>query len=106
MSTENTEAEAYLQRGIALAQEERHSEAIASYNMAIMIAPDMAQGYYLRGKSIAAMDKPEEALRSFQQATEADPAHAEAHAASATILHNFGRFADAAAQLEQVTVEA
>ncbi|MGC8714881.1 MAG: tetratricopeptide repeat protein [Leptodesmis sp.] len=66
-------AEHLTQRGIALAKDGFHQEAVAEFDAAIRWRPHHWLAWYHRGEALAALNKYAEALASFEQALEREP---------------------------------
>ena len=61
-------AEAYNNRGTAKNSLGRHEEALADFNEAIRLKPDLAEAYYNRGRMNAHLNRTDEARRDFETA--------------------------------------
>jgi protein O-GlcNAc transferase len=81
----------------ALQDSGRHEEAIALYDQAIALTPNIADLHYDKGLSLVALGRVEEALAAFEAARSYDPAWVEAHFNCGNMLQRQGRFRDALA---------
>ncbi|MGQ9872775.1 tetratricopeptide repeat protein [Leptodesmis sp.] len=66
-------AERLTQRGIALAKDGFHQEAVSEFDMAIRWRPHHWLTWYHRGEALATLNRYVEALASFEQALELEP---------------------------------
>ncbi len=61
-------AKVYYNKGIALADLNRHNDAILAYDKAIEIVPNYAKAYYNKGISLYDIGKYDDALDAFNKA--------------------------------------
>src|SRR5262249_39121889 len=73
----------------------RHQEALESYDRAVAIDPQNAQGHYNRANALRYLGRPEPALESYRRALEIDPGLVDDHYNLAGILHELKRFDEA-----------
>ena len=92
-------AQAWLNRGIALAALNRHEEAIADYDRAIAIRADYADAFCNRGNALQALNRHEEAVAAYGSAIAIQPDLVDAHANLGVALGVLGRHAEAIAAL-------
>jgi tetratricopeptide (TPR) repeat protein len=87
--------------GICLAAQGRHVEAIACYDQAIAIAPDLPAAHANRGTALAALRRHGEALASYDRAITLQPDYAEALANRGNVLAALQRHAEALASYDR-----
>lgn len=87
----------HLYSGAALHDMRRYEEAIANYQQAVGIAPDMGEAFNNMGNSLMALGRFAEALDSFSMSSELLPLTPVPLAARATALQAVGRIAEAEA---------
>jgi tetratricopeptide (TPR) repeat protein len=85
-------AEAYNNRGIALANLNRPEDALANYDKAIALKPDFAEAYNNRGMALADLNRPKDALASYDKAIALKPDFAKAYFNQSLCLLLLGRF--------------
>ena len=66
-------AEAHASRGLALSLRERYSEAMAEFDQAIALDPNLFEGHYFYARVCFTQGKLDEAARHFQRAAEIKP---------------------------------
>ena len=81
--------------GLALEELKRPAEALASFDSAIALMPDLALAHYNRGGTLTSLQRPDEALDSYERAIALQPDFVEAHANRASVLESRGRYAEA-----------
>jgi tetratricopeptide (TPR) repeat protein/S1-C subfamily serine protease len=64
---------AYVGKGLSLAFQKQHKEAVAAFSGAIAIDPQFIQAWHYQGRSFERLKQYEEALFSYQKAIELDP---------------------------------
>ncbi|MCA1995206.1 MAG: tetratricopeptide repeat protein [Coleofasciculus sp. S288] len=64
---------AWVYKGICLEQLQRYEAAIACYNQAIQINPNVADLWYNKGTTYCTVKRYNDALACFEQALEIDP---------------------------------
>ena len=85
-------ADAYNNRGNALQQLKRPEDALASFDMAIALNPDVVDAYYNnRGMALAALKRHEKALASYDKAIALKSDSAEAHYNRGNTLRDLNR---------------
>ncbi len=85
----------------ALAVLRRHDEAIACYEDALAIAPELAEAHYGLGTVMLALARLDEANACFQRALAIDADYVEAHGALAASWRAAGRNAEAIARYQK-----
>jgi predicted O-linked N-acetylglucosamine transferase (SPINDLY family) len=88
---------ALFQQGNALYELQRYAEAVASYEAAIALQPDLAGGYFNRGMALHGMGRYEAAIASFDKAIELKPDYARAYNHRGNALQESGRLGPALA---------
>jgi protein O-GlcNAc transferase len=73
--------------------------AIAAYDRAVRLRPDMAQAHVNLGKSLSEAGRPETAMGAFRNALKLNPDHADAHYSLGIVLMEEGRLAEAVSHL-------
>jgi predicted TPR repeat methyltransferase len=63
-------------RGLGYLHGKRFAEALACFDEAVSVQPDLVDAYSCRGTALLGLNRPEEALSSFDVAVSIDPAHA------------------------------
>lgn len=89
-------ADAYINRGAALARLGLQDAAIESYNQALALKPAHADAYFNRGNVFHAIKRPGKALDSYDKAVTADPRHGNAWFNRAIVLKGLKRHQEAA----------
>ena len=84
-------AEAHSIRGIVLASQKRHEEALASFDTALAIRPDYAGALSNRGLALAELRRYDEALANYDKALSIRPDFAEASNNRGNSLYALGR---------------
>jgi hypothetical protein len=80
------QAAALYDRGCELQQRQEFDAAIAAYDEALALDPNLAPAYSNRGAAFAAMNRCDEALSSLDRAIDLKPDYAEAHFCKAVTL--------------------
>lgn len=88
-------AVAHNDRGVELDAAHRLPEAIAEFQEAIRLAPDLFEAHYNLGNTLDAARRYEESLASFQVATQLRPDHAGAQFGLGAALVNTGQYTSA-----------
>jgi len=96
----STAAEDAFQRGFRALEEERHSDAVASFRQAAALDASDPRPHHGLGKAYQKMALIELAERSFRTAIEIDPESTASENDLATLLHDSGRYEEALALLE------
>lgn len=79
---------AYTGVGVQLFYEGKLDEAIQSYQKALQIKPEYADGHYNLGVAFAKQNKIKQAISSYQQAINLNPKHVDAHSALGWLFMN------------------
>jgi predicted O-linked N-acetylglucosamine transferase (SPINDLY family) len=85
----------FYNRGVALRQLGRLEEALADYDRAILIKPDLADAHFNRGNICGELRRFETALASYQRAIASKPDHAAAYLNLGNVQRELGQFAAA-----------
>jgi tetratricopeptide (TPR) repeat protein len=94
-------APCYSNRGNALKELGRYSEAIISYDKAISLQADDAYTYSNRGVVLQELGRTEEALASYDKAISLNPNSAESYSNRGVVLQELGRTEEALASYEK-----
>jgi predicted O-linked N-acetylglucosamine transferase (SPINDLY family) len=78
----------------------RHDQALACYDRAIILRPDYAEAYNDRGNTLLLLQRPAEALASFDRALTLKPRYAEARYNRGNALIHLNCFSEALASFE------
>ncbi|MFA1626524.1 tetratricopeptide repeat protein [Rhizobium mongolense] len=84
-------AEAHASRGLALSLRERHPEAMAEFDQAIALDPNLFEAYYFYARACFTQGKLDEAARLFQRAAEIKPDDYQALLVLINVLRSLGR---------------
>ncbi len=95
-----TLTEAWVRKGVTLADEGDYNEAFRCLNEAVRLSPALFKAYYNRGRIRLAIDEPEQALADLDKATSLKPEHAKAHDLLGDCLARLGSENEAAIQWE------
>jgi predicted O-linked N-acetylglucosamine transferase (SPINDLY family) len=106
LSQAPSDSEALLNLGVVLQMQERHEEAIATYNRAIGVEPNLPRAFCNRGNALLALGRKEEALASLNQAIGLDPDYAWAFVNRALTFRDLGRRDEALADAGRATALA
>jgi len=87
--------------GVALARDRRFPEAIAEYQQALELKPDMADIHLDLGTAFIRAGRVPEAIAQFEEAVRLKPDYADARLNLGTALNAAGRITEAIAQCEQ-----
>lgn len=91
----------YAKQGDACFFENRYDEAIAAYDRALQIQPDLADTWNNRGVVLTRMQRYEEAISSYEQATKIRPHYPDAWNNRGVVLLELQQYQDAIACYEQ-----
>jgi tetratricopeptide (TPR) repeat protein len=91
----------YAKQGDACFFENRYDEAIAAYDRALQIQPDLADTWNNRGVVLTRMQRYEEAIASYEQATKIRPHYPDAWNNRGVVLLELQQYQDAIACYEQ-----
>ena len=73
----------------------RHENAIADYDKAIQLKPDLADAYSNRGNAKGRLERYEDAITDFDKAIQLEPDMAEAYSNRGNAKGGLGRYEDA-----------
>ncbi|MFL5588082.1 MAG: tetratricopeptide repeat protein [Ktedonobacteraceae bacterium] len=93
--------EQWLEEGYALWNLKRYEEALAAFEQALRLDPNLASAYYNKGKALLDLNRPEEALAAFEQALRLDPNLTSAYHGKGAALWELKRPEEALAAFEQ-----
>jgi predicted O-linked N-acetylglucosamine transferase (SPINDLY family) len=96
-------AEAYHNRGIALAALKQFDAALASYDQAIALKPEQPASHFARGIALNCLNRSPEALASLERALQLAPDFAEGYIERGTTLKRLGRQDLAVASYERAS---
>lgn len=85
ISINYTFMDAYLEKGIALYDLKKYSEAATVLQKAVMIQNNFDKGYYYLGRCFEKLSNKEDAIQAYQMALTYDPNYEEAHDALARL---------------------
>lgn len=88
-------AQELMDKGYSLTELNHLEEAIASYDRAIALQPDVAWGWARKGRTLRLMGKLTDALAAYDQALELFPDYGWAHNGRGIVLEQMGRYEDA-----------
>ncbi len=94
-------AEAYFQQAAALRDLGRFSDAVASFDQAIVLEPNYVEAHTSRGIALRQLERNAEALASFERALALRPAAAELHNNRGNMLRRLQRLPEALASFER-----
>ena len=77
--------------GVALKLQGKHAEAVARFDAALAVAPDLPRTHATRAGSLQRLGRQEEALSSYRMAVARDPGHMAAHQEMNALLYRLGR---------------
>jgi tetratricopeptide (TPR) repeat protein len=89
------DADAWVSRGAALGELDRHQEALENFRKAIELQPDLATAWTGRGAALGNLGRYEEALESFYKAVRLRPDYATAWTGRGMALRDLGRYEEA-----------
>jgi tetratricopeptide (TPR) repeat protein len=88
---ELTEAESWLNQGIALGDQGKYEAAVQAFDMAIKINPQYESVWYLKGAALHQQAKYDEALEAIDRAIEIDPQDSDAWYLKGMVLDDLGK---------------
>jgi len=88
------EAQECFQKGINYFREKKHEEAIAEFEKALKIDPNLAEGYYGLGYTYCSKNQCEASLAYFQKAIELSPNYVDAYNGMAYAYNILGKYDD------------
>jgi tetratricopeptide (TPR) repeat protein len=95
-------ADAWLERGVALENLGRYSDAVNSYDKAIVLQPAFAEAWYNRGIALRKLGRYADAISSYDKAIAISPSYIEALLNRGVALDYLGRYDEAIASYERV----
>jgi adenylate cyclase len=99
-------AEAHASRGLALSLRERYPEAMAEFDQAIALDPNLFEAHYFYARACFAQGKLDEAARLFQRAADVKPDDYQALLVLPGVLRSLGREQDMEAAAREGVVRA
>ena len=96
-----SDAAAHYNRGLALAELERFSDAVTSYGQAITLNPNYAEAYCSRGTALQAQGRVEEGLSDYRKAKALNPGYFNAWHNEGATLYRLERYEAALTSLER-----
>ncbi|MEG4147112.1 tetratricopeptide repeat protein [Microcoleus sp. Pol12B5] len=99
--TPEQQAELFYEQGLLYDYAEEYAKAIASYDKALEIKPDLHEAWYNRGIVLRKLGRLEEAIASYNKALEIKPDLHEAWNNRGYALNDLGRFEDAIASYDK-----
>ena len=93
----------YANHALALQNMNRLEEAVASYDRAIVLEPNLAEAYYNRGNALRDLRRLEEAVASYERASALKPELAQVHSNRASVLRDLGRLEEAVKSYDQAS---
>ena len=99
-------AEAHASRGLALSLRERYPEAMAEFDQAIALDPNLFEAHYFYARACFAQGKLDEAARLFQRAADVKPDDYQALLVLPGVLRSLGREQDMKAAAREGVVRA
>jgi Tfp pilus assembly protein PilF len=91
----------YIKHGLILATENRHEEAVKSFEQAIGMDPTSAEAYSLLGSTFAKLGKYREAEENLRKAVQLDPNYGEGYYYLGLFLKERGKEQEAAEALRK-----
>jgi tetratricopeptide (TPR) repeat protein len=91
----------YLEAGDSAYEAEDYERAIAAYEQAIDVDPELAAAYNSRGRAYAELDEYKKAIADYDKAIELDPQDAQTYFQRATLLYDTGHPDEALDDLDQ-----
>jgi protein O-mannosyl-transferase len=91
----------HLELACAFAQQGKPDEAIANFEEALRLKPDLAEARYNLGNALLKKGRADEAMAQFQQAVQIEPELANAHSDLGNLLLQKGRVNEAIAQYQR-----
>ena len=99
-------AEAHASRGLALSLRERYPEAMAEFDQATVLDPNLFEAHYFYARACFAQGKLDEAARLFQRAADVKPDDYQALLVLPGVLRSLGREQDMKAAAREGVVRA
>ena len=110
LNGDRTQAKALLDKGKQLYRDDQDSEAVAAFQQAVKLDPDLAEAHFRLGLGYEALAKQEDAESQYKKAVEAykkhleaDPDDAEAHYNLGQTYANLGNYSEAIRSYRQAT---
>ena len=110
LSGDQTQAKALLDKGKQLYRDDQDTDAVAAFEQAVKLDPNLAEAHFRLGLGYEALDKREEAESEYKKAVEAykkyfdsNPDDAEAHYNLGQTYANLGQYSEAIREYRQAT---
>lgn len=110
LTGDRTQAKALLDKGKELYRDDQDTEAVAAFEQAVKLDPDLAEAHFRLALGYEALDKREEAESQYKMAVgayekhlDANPDDAEAHYNLGQTYANLGQFSEAIREYRQAT---
>ncbi|MFA5008693.1 MAG: tetratricopeptide repeat protein [Candidatus Omnitrophota bacterium] len=88
------EAQEYFQKGINYFREKKYNDAIAEFEKALKVDPNLAEGYYGLGYAYCSKNQCEASLPYFKKAIELSPNYVDAYNGMAYAYNILGKYTD------------
>jgi superkiller protein 3 len=93
--TPESTAKLLCQQGLLFESGQQYTDAVASYDKALAIQPNMHEAWYGRGIALSSLGRYEEAITSYDRAVTTKPNNHEAWSGRSYALGNLGRYEEA-----------
>jgi len=110
LSGDRTQAKALLDKGKQLYRDDQDTDAVAAFEQAVKLDPDLAEAHFRLGLGYEALEKREEAESQYKKAVEAykkyfesNPDDSEAHYNLGQTYANLGNFSEAVREYRAAT---
>ncbi len=110
LTGDRTQAKALLDKGKQLFRDDQDTEAVAAFEQALKLDPDLAEAHFRLALGYETLDKREEAEAQYKKAVEAykkhldaSPDDAEAHYILGQTYANLGQYSEAIREYRQAT---
>jgi tetratricopeptide (TPR) repeat protein len=110
LSGDQTQAKVLLDKGKQLYRDDQDTDAVAAFEQAVKLDPDLAEAHFRLGLGYEALEKPEEAESQYKKAVEAykkyfesNPEDAEAHYNLGQAYSNLGQYSEAVREYRVAT---
>jgi Flp pilus assembly protein TadD len=110
LSGDRTQAKALLEKGKQLYRDDQDTDAVAAFEQAVKLDPDLAEAHFRLGLGYEALDKSEEAESQYKKAVDAykkyfdsNPEDAEAHYNLGQTYANLGQYTEAVREYRLAT---